>query len=417
MGNVMTPRFVWMVVVAYFGSFSASFAGDWPQILGPERNGIAAGEQLAESWPASGPKLLWQRDIGAGLAGVAVVGDSVYLFHRQGDEEIVECFAAADGAPRWRTPFPARFSGGVHEDQGPRCVPTVHGDRVVLFGAAGDLHCVAAADGKPIWSRAVNQDYEVRDGYFGVGSSPVVVGDRLLVNVGGKNGAGLAAFSLATGETLWKGTDEGASYSAPTVAKIQGQTRAVFVTRMNVVGVVPESGEVAFRFPFGKQGPTVNAATPLVLNDLLFVSASYGVGAVAAKLEADRAQPVWRRDDVMSSQYVTCIHRDGYLYGVDGRQDVGVARLRCFDPKTGEVKWTTEHFGMAALILAGDKALALKTEGRLVLFRPTPERYEALAEAQLFDDTAQALPALSNGRLFARDTKQLKCFAVGAIQP
>jgi len=401
----------WCVLLA-----SSAVAGDWPQILGPARNGIAVGEQLAESWPESGPRLLWQRDIGAGLAGVAVVGDAVYLFHRVGDEEIIECFAANNGVPRWRTPFPARFSGGVHEDQGPRCVPTVQGDRVILFGAAGDLHCVSASSGKPIWSRAVNEDYEVRDGYFGVGSSPVVVGDRVLVNVGGKNGAGLAAFSLSTGETLWKATDEGASYSAPTVAKVAGQTRAIFVTRLNVVAVVPESGQVAFRFPFGKQGPTVNAATPLVMDDLLFVSASYGVGAVAAKLEFNDAPTLWRRDDVMSSQYVTCVYRDGYLYGVDGRQDVGVARLRCFDPRKGDVKWTVEDFGVASLILAGDKALALKTDGQLVLFRPNPERYEPLAEAKLFDDIAQALPALSNGRLFARDTKQLNCFEVGSSQ-
>jgi outer membrane protein assembly factor BamB len=389
--------------------------GDWPQILGPARDGVAVGETLDDKWPDSGPAEVWQRDVGAGLAGVAVVGERVYLFHRVGDEEVLECLAAADGAPQWRTPFPTSYAGGAHNDQGPRCVPVVAGERVFLFGAAGDLHCVGAKDGKEFWSRPLNEEFGVRDGYFGVGSSPIVIGDRLLVNVGAdQQGVGLAAFAVADGKLLWKGTNEAASYSSPVVANVAGQTRAIFVTRLNVVAVAPESGEIAFQFPFGKRGPTVNAATPLVLDDVLFVSASYGVGAVAATLERKQAKPLWKRDDVMSSQYVTCIHHDGMLYGVDGRQDVGVARLRCFDPRTGEVKWTVDGFGVAALTLAGDKAMALKTDGKLVLFRPNAEEYAPLAEAQLFDDTVQALPALSNGKLFARDTAKLKCFRVGA---
>ncbi len=412
--NVECGRFAMFVCVSLWAiNASCAMAGDWPQILGPGRNGIAVGEQLADAWPADGPRVLWQREVGSGLAGVAVVGDATILFHREGDEEVVERLSTADGTRRWRTPFPASYPGGAHRDTGPRCVPTVVGDRVFLFGAAGDLHCVALADGKALWSRSLNEEFDVLEGYFGVGSSPLVVGDRVLVNVGGKRNSGIVAFAVADGKTLWSGTEEGASYAAPTLAKINGQARAVFVTRMSVVAVAPETGEVVFRFPFGKRGPTVNAATPLVLNDLLFVSASYGVGAVAARLDGNRATNLWQRDDVMSSQYATCIAKDGYLYGVDGREDVGVARLRCFDPGTGKVQWTQEGYGVATLILAGDKSLALKTNGQLVLFEPSPKNYQPLAETQLFDSTTQPLPALSNGRLFARDTTVLKCVQVG----
>lgn len=393
---------------------SHASAGDWPQILGPGRNGIAVGEQLADAWPDDGPRVVWQLEVGAGLAGVAVVGDRVILFHREQDEEVVECLSADDGTRHWRTPFPASYSGGYHNDNGPRCVPTVAGDRVFLFGAAGDLHCVALADGKAFWSRAVNEEYKVRDGYFGVGSSPLVVGDRVLVNVGGKPDAGIVAFSAVDGKPLWSATDDAASYSAPTLTTIGGRKRAVFVTRLNLVAVDPETGEVAFRFPFGKEGPTVNAATPLILDDLLFVSASYGVGALAARLDGNRATKLWQRDDVMSSQYATCIAKDGLLYGVDGREDVGVARLRCFDPRTGKVQWTVEGYGVATLVLADQKALALKTNGQLLLFKPSPEGYQPLAETQLFESTTQPLPAISNGKLFARDTRTLKCVEVGS---
>ncbi len=408
------PAHYLAVALLVFACATTGRAGDWPQILGPARNGIASGERLTESWSPQGPNALWERKVGAGLAGVAVVGENVYLFHREGDEEVIECLAAQDGGPRWRTPFPASYGGGIHSDVGPRCVPTVQGDRVILFGAAGDLHCVSTSDGAKVWSRAVNEEYRAPEGYFGAGSAPLVVGDRVLVNVGGRDGAGIVAFSLTNGETLWKKTDEDASYSAPTIAKIGGKQRAVFVTRYNTLALVPETGEVTFRFPFGKRGPTVNAATPLVFDDLLFVSASYGVGAVAARIENAKATELWRRDDVMSSQYVTCVHHGDFLYGVDGRQDLGVARLRCFEPRTGKVRWTEENFGVASLILAGDLVLALKTEGQLVLFRANPERFEQLAEAKVFDDIAQALPALSRGRLYVRDAKTLKCLEVGA---
>jgi outer membrane protein assembly factor BamB len=326
---------------------------------------------------------------------------------------VIECLAAADGAPKWRTPFSASYAGGVHSDTGPRCVPTVHGDRVVLFGAAGDLHCVAVKNGAKLWSRSTRDDFRAPEGYFGAGSAPLVMGDRVLVNVGGRGGAGIVAFSLANGETTWQKTDEDASYSAPTVARIGGKDRAVFVTRYNALAIVPETGEVTFRVSFGKRGPTVNAATPLVFDDLLFVSASYGVGAVAARVNDAQVTELWRRDDVMSSQYVTCARKGNDLYGVDGRQDLGMARLRCFDPRTAKVRWTQDNFGVASLILADDLILALKTEGQLVLFRATPEGYKPLAEEKVFDDIAQALPALSDGRFFARDSKSLKCLAVG----
>ena len=150
-----------------------------------------------------------------------------------------------------------------------------------------------------------------------------------------------------------------------------------------------------------------------MLGNHLFVSASYGVGAVWAEFGATSAKTVWASDDVMSSQYTTCAQKDGYLYGIDGRQDVGVARLRCFDPRTGKVAWTQEDFGTGNLILAGDKLLALKTNGELVLVDPSPEHFKPLATAQILSTTTQALPALSAGRLFARDTKTLKCLAVG----
>jgi len=403
-----------LVVVALIWFVAdAALAGDWPQILGPERNGRAKGEQLAKSWPESGPAVVWQTRVGRGFAGVAVQKGRLILFHREGNQLLAEAREAATGHPQWKAAFATTYASTISPDDGPRCVPLIDKDHVYLLGPGGELACLALETGKQLWLRDICKDFKAPEGYFGAGSSPILEGDRLLLNVGGRDGAGLVAFSPSDGKTLWKATDEAASYSSPVAVSVAGVRHVVFVTRLNVVSIDPGSGDVRFRFPFGARGPTVNAANPMVIGDHLFVSASYGVGAQWAKIGAREAKEVWSSDDVMSSQYTTCVEHEGILYGIDGRQDVGVARLRAFDPRTARVLWTEEGFGTGGLIVAGDKLLIMRTEGELVLAEASPKEFRPLARAKLFDTTAQALPALSDGLAFVRDTKELKCVAVG----
>jgi len=388
-------------------------AGDWPQILGPDRNGKAHDERVVASFPASGPKTLWEQPVGSGFAGVAVAGQKVVVFHRIKNDSVVAALDAATGKPLWKKAFPTTYGGGVSSDDGPRCVPVIHEGSVYLFGAAGDLHCLALEDGAPRWEVNAYAEFHGDLGYFGAGSSPIVDSGKLLVNVGGRPGAGLVAFSLKNGKILWKATNEAASYSSPVAATIDGKRHVVFVTQLNVVSVDPDNGAERFRFPFGARGPTVNAANPIILGDHLFVTASYGVGAKWVQISDDKAKTVWENDDTMSSQYSTCVEKDGFLYGIDGRQDVGLARLRCFDPRTGKIQWTEEGFGMASLIRAGDRLIILKIDGQLVLAEASPQQFRKLASAAIFDtsgrDVVQALPALSGGRLCARDSRTLKC--------
>lgn len=377
-------------------------AGDWPQILGPNRDGKAVHELAIPKWSESGPQRKWSRPVGQGYAGPAVVGDQVILFHRVGDVERLESLNAATGDSQWKTDFAASYQGGVNPDLGPRCVPLVHDKRVYAFGAAGDLYCVKLSDGEKQWTRAAYRDFSGQEGYFGAGASPIVAADKLIVNVGGR-GAGLVAFELADGKTAWQATDEAASYSSPTLTTIDGKDRVVFVTRLNVVAINPENGDVRFRFPFGSRGPTVNGATPLVIDDHLFVSASYGVGANWSRISDVSAKEIWASDEVMSSQYSTCVYRDGFLYGTHGREDYSNGVLRCVEVATGEVKWTQQGFGVAHTILIGDQLLILTVDGALRLVEASPSRYRQLASAQVSSDVTRALPALSNGKFYFRD--------------
>jgi outer membrane protein assembly factor BamB len=404
-----------LAVIGCCLAVNVAVAGDWPQILGPHRNGQADGEHLA-AWPATGPRTVWEKPMGSGFAGPAVAGGRLVIFHRLAGDLVTEALDAVTGKQQWKIAFPTRYTSTISSDDGPRCVPLIHERRVYLLGPGGEMACVDFASGKQIWSRQVCQEFKSPSSYFGAGSSPIVEGDKLLLNVGGAGGAGIVALALDDGHTIWTATDEGASYSSPVAATIDGVRQVVFVTRLNVVSLDPQSGAVRFRFPFGARGPTVNAANPLVLGDHLFVSASYGVGAQWAKITPRGATKEWGNDDVMSSQYSTCVEKDGLLYGIDGRQDVGGARLRCFNPATGKILWTEENFGTGNLILADGKLLIMKTDGELLLVNAAPRKYSVLASARVFDNTSQALAALSDGRLFVRDTKTLKCLAVGPLR-
>ena len=409
------PVVVADVPVAAAGEVAAVAASDWPQILGPSRNGHAADQRLLESWPTGGPKQLWKHPLGSGYAGVAVAAGRVVVFHRVSAGERAECLDAASGKPIWKADFEANYRGGIDADKGPRCVPLIAGNNVYVFGAAGDLHAVALDSGKKLWSRALCDDYQSDLGYFGAGSTPLLIGGRLLVNVGGK-GAGLVALDPATGKTAWQATDEVASYSSPAAVSLGGKEQALFITRLNCVLADPASGQVKTLFPFGARGPTVNAATPLVIGGKLFVTASYGVGAALASLDAAGAQTVWTNDDTLSSQYATPVEDKGFLYGTHGREDQGVAEFRCVEAATGKVRWRQADFGVAHPILADGKLLIQTADGRLVLAAADPAKYRELASARVTQEPTRALPALAGGNLYVRTGSgggELLCFRVG----
>lgn len=413
----MTIRLL-CVMCGVLCSANTLLAGDWPQILGPNRDGrAAADEKLAESWPKDGPPVVWEREVRDGFSGVAVVGNTVVVFHRVDDTEVAEALDTTTGKPKWKDGSPTRFSTGFSDDQGPRCTPVVAGDRVFVFGVQGTLRCLDLKSGKKLWQRETHTDFKAPEGYFGAGSTPIVAGDKVLVNVGGsRGGAGVVAFDVASGKTVWQSVDDAASYSSPILATVGGTKHAIFVTRLKTVSLDPDSGKVRFEFPFGKRGPTVNGASPVVLDGHLLVSAHYGVGATFAKIGAAAAEERWSSDDLLSSHYMTPLVQDGLVYGIHGQERVEDSELRCLDPRTKRILWSKPNFGYGTMIAADGKMLMQTTDGELILWRPDSRRYQELARSRVFRTTTRALPALSNGHLFARDSRALKCLQIGSAK-
>ncbi len=391
-------------------------AGDWPQILGPHRNGVADDETIRHDWGQDSPTLLWEHQVGQGYAGVAVAGSDAVVFHRVGNEEVVELLDLASGKQRWSHRWPIRYSGRIDPDTGPRCVPIVDNDIVLLHGVRGRLVCLSRNDGKPRWFRETAADFQVPEAYFGVGSSPLVLDDRVIVNVGGRDGAGVVAFARQSGKTLWQASDARASYASPVTCEISGRNIVLVTSWLEFLALDPATGEVFFTIPFGRRGPTVTAANPVVVADQhVFLSASYTIGAKLIHIEPAaqglRGEVVYATGDLMSSQYATSVPGPGgLLFGIDGREDAGTCRLRCFDPISRKIYWSKDDFPPATLIRAAEVLLAMTTDGQLLLIKASPDEYRELARLSLAPSTTRALPCLSGGKLIVRDKNRVRCF-------
>jgi outer membrane protein assembly factor BamB len=402
----------WLCLLALFAP--AARGGDWPQILGPARNGVAAAdERLAAAWPAAGPREVWRRPVGPGYAGLAVVGGRAVLFHRAADREVVEALDAATGATLWQADWPTRFQPQVGGGAGPLCTPVVQAGTVITYGAQGVLAAHDLTTGRQRWVRETHREFSAPEGYFGAGSTPLVIGDRVIVNVGGRGDAGIVAFALDTGATVWQRTAEAASYSAPVAVDVAGVPHALLVTRLSCLLVDAATGEVRWRFPFGQRGPTVNAATPLVLGgDRLLVTSAYGIGCVCAAFDGAAATPLWQGAGPLASQYCTPVLVGDHLYGVDGRDDLPPAEFVCVEAATGREAWRERLDAYGTLLVADGKLVVAKTDGELLLVRPDATRLEVLARCRPLAGTVRALPALAAGRLYLRDDATLTCLSV-----
>jgi outer membrane protein assembly factor BamB len=384
-------------------------AEDWPQFLGPARNGVYTGADLAAAW-AAGPAGLWKHDVGQGFSAPVVAQGRLILFHRVGNRETVEALDARTGNRIWLFDYPTSYRDDFGFDEGPRAAPVVAGGRIYTYGAEGMLHAIDFATGKKIWSVAAREKFGAPKGFFGAASGPLVEGDKVLVNIGGPNNAGIVAFDRETGKVAWAATSDEASYSAPVAATIEGTRHELFLTRTGFVDLDPANGKVRYQMRWrSRNEASVNAATPLVAGDMVFLSASYGTGAIVLKYAGGKWEKLWSSDDVLSNHYSTSVYRDGFLYGYHGRQEYGQA-LRAVELKTGKVRWTADDFGAGTVTLAGDRLLLVRENGELLLAAATPDGFRPGAKARLIPGTIRSYPALAGGILYVRNEKMLAAF-------
>jgi outer membrane protein assembly factor BamB len=398
-----TPSLAAFVIVLLI---APAFALDWPQFLGPSRNGVYVGAELNEKWGSTGPRVLWRKQIGQGLSGPVVARQRLILFHRVEDREVVESLDALTGAPQWRHAYPTTYRDDFGFDEGPRAPPVVADGIVYTYGAEGKLHAVELATGKPLWNVDTMRQFDVAKGFFGAAGSPLVENGRVIANIGGKKG-GIVAFDARTGKVLWTATSDAASYSSGVSATILKQRYAIFLTREGLVGLDPANGQVRFQRQWrARQAASVNAATPLVIGESIFISAEYGPGAGVLRFDGSRLVDVWLSNDVLSNHYATSVYHQGQLYGFHGRQEFGPV-FRAVDFQTGKVLWTTQRFGAGSVTLAGNRLLIMHENGELMLAAASPKAFQQIASARILPPTVRAYPALADEVLYARNDDTL----------
>jgi outer membrane protein assembly factor BamB len=389
-----------------------SAMGDWPQILGANRDSIAANNTELPDTLNAPLKTLWTLDAGQGYAGASIADQKTCLMDRASNADRIRLVDLTTGQIAWTREFPTNFNGGIDADKGPRCVPTLYKDQVLLYTAAGTVHCLAASDGRSVWSRDLRKEYGADDGYFGAGSTPIVIRDRMVINTGGKKG-GIVCLKLEDGKTLWTSTQAEASYASPIHLAPPLDQQVLVPTRLTTYGVDLQTGEQLWSVPFGQRGPTVNAATPLQLGgNMILLTASYGVGSLCISPQANKVDTI-HKGDLLSSQYASPVLIDGSVYGSDGREDYANGSYKCLSPSGGKVYWEQSDMPICHSIVVGNKLLVIGVDGKVWCVKPNRERFEALWMTQLPSGTYRALPAMDIGTLVVRSSDRWLALKVG----
>jgi outer membrane protein assembly factor BamB len=394
----------------------AARAADWPQWLGPNRDGSST-EKLAP-WKGA-PKILWRKTVGEGHSSPVVAGGKVFLFTKAAgkDEEETTAYDAKTGEELWKNAYP-RGPFLSPFGLGPRATPTVQNGKVYTYGATGLLTCRSAADGKAIWQIDTLKDFRATILFFGMSSSPLIEDDMVLVNVGGTEGS-VVAFKKDSGTVAWKALKDPASYSSP-IAFGEGKERQiVFLTGAGVESLRPSDGTPLWKFPF-RDRLNESSTTPVrVADDLLYV-ASVSLGSVGLKLETKDGKPeatsLWKNPNLTCYFSTPVPVGKEHVYVVTGSMGLKpAAHLHCVEAKSGKVLWKKENVGRyhaAMLRTADNKLLMLDDFGHLTLIEPDAKEYKELARSKVCGPT-WAHPALSDGRVYLRDEKELMCVQFG----
>lgn len=411
------PRFTWgwlysLGVFVWLGVVSRGLgASDWPNLLGPTRDAVYSGVPLAESWPAEGPRVVWKIDVGEGYSSPVVAEGRLIQCHRLEDQLLVECLNPADGKRYWTFKHAMNFRDGAAFDSGPRPTPAIHAGRVYVQNTDGYLICLDLKTGDKIWSRHTKSEFQSSTTWHGSVASPLVTDSAVILPVGGTNGAGIVAFKIDDGKTLWQATSEKASASTPVLKRFDGKDQLIVVTREALHGLDPTTGHDFWRVPTRKQSSgNVYAASPVVFGDEVFLSGWYNLGAMLVRVKDDQPEKVWHLDDAISSHYACILVRDGYAYGFHGHAwERGGPTLRCIELATGKILWEQPKLGSGTIVLAWNQFVILSDSGELQLANVNPKEFKIKHRAQIVGRTTRSYPAIADGFGYIKGPRQCVC--------
>ena len=401
--------FLMLCVVAETGRPAA--AGDWPQFLGPNRDGVSDETGLIDAFGDKGPQVVWRVDAGVGMSGLAIADGVIYTLTQRDGKQRAIALSAETGEPQWERELAPAYKNSMGD--GPRATPAVADDSVYVFTGEGILAALAREDGRIQWSVNAVKELQGKIADYGMACSPLVVGDLVIVTVGAPS-ATVAAFDRESGERRWTaGRGIPAGYSSPALLEVGGTEQVVVFAGSELLGIAANDGALLWSYPY-ETDFNCNIATPLAVDGRVFISCGENHGSVLLSIAAEGASAqvteAWTSlgpRSVMHNEWQTSILLEGRLYGFDNIGSAGaVTHLACIDAATGERKWQQLRFGKGNMIAADGKLWITTMDGDLVIVRVNPEGFEELDRAALFTSTRQA-PALSDGVLYLRTDDEI----------
>ena len=386
----------------------AQSQANWPQWRGPNRDGLSKETGLLKQWPAEGPPLVWKTTgAGRGYSSFAITNGRLLTMGLRGDREFVIAFDLANGKEVWATPHGNAFRND--RGDGPRGTPTVDGDNVYALGGAGDLSCLDARTGRVLWTLNVLKKFGGSNITWGISESPLVIGDKVLVNAGGP-GASIVALNKKDGSLIWKSQSDKAGYSSAIPVQVGGITQVVFFTSNRAVGLDSRDGRLLWEYP-RPSNRVANVATPIARANRVFISSDYGTGGGVVEIKADgngvSAQEVYFTRE-MRNHHSSSVLVGDYLYGFSG----SILTAMRFD--TGEVAWRDRSVGKGALTFADGHLYCFSENGVVGLVEVTPEGYREKGRFRIEQDALPTWshPVVAGGGLYLRDQDTIYAYDV-----
>ena len=392
-----------------FMSLAASAQStDWPQWGGPQRNFKSDAKGLANSWPATGPRRLWSRELGEGYSGISVSSGILYTMYRKGGQEIVTALESDTGKTSWEYSYESPFRNAYEEaGGGPYSMPLIVGDQVYTAGATGKLHCLDKKTGKVVWSHDLYKEFNGSKMEFGYSCNPFAYKNLIIMLVGGR-GHSIMAFNQKDGAVAWQKQDFANGYSTPVLINVDGQDQIVAFMSKDVVGVDPGNGELLWTHPHTTDNHFAISQPVWGEDNLLFFSSSYGGGSRALQLNRQSGKTtvkeLWHNNRVRV-HFSNAVRLGDYIYCSSGHS--GPAFFTAINVKTGEIAWQDRAFAKASFLYADGKFIIIDEDGRLGLATAAPEGFKVISKVDLLKSNAWTVPSLVGTKLYVRDRKTI----------
>ena len=404
MKTTRSRKIVLAVCVVVIGA-SCAWAQDWPQWRGPARDGKVTGFTAPQTWPQE-LKLKWSVPVGQGDATPALVGDKLYVFTRQGEDEVTLCLDAQTGKEVWNNKYAAQaVTGAAARHPGPRSSPAVAEGKVVTLGVGGVISCLDATSGKLVWRKDPFPKVVPR---FFTSFSPLIVDGMVIAHLGGSGNGAIIAFDLATGNEKWRWAGEGPDYGSPALLTVGGVKQIAAPAEKSLVGISLADGKLLWQVAFAPVKMAYNAATPIVDGQtVIYGGKGRGIKALKIEKQGDAfvANELWSNAG-LGVQFNTPVLRDGLLFGMS---DSG--NLFCINAKTGQTAWTDatprDKGGFGPIVSAGSCLLALPSNSELIVFQPTDKQYSEVAKIKVAETATYAHPVLAGNGIYVKDAESL----------